>query len=93
MDGRQPVGLCIGILRKANGLLVAGAQVGGQDDDGVSEIGHPAEIVEEDALVEHGHQGVEYSGVGLFDLIEQHHGEGALPGSGGSTVRVRGPNR
>ena len=53
-----------------------GAEVGGEDDDGVFEIHRSAAAVCDPAVVKHLKQDVENVGMSFFDLIEQHHGVG-----------------
>ncbi len=48
-------------------------QVGGHDEHGVGEVDRAALAVGEAAVVEHLQQDVEHVGVGLLDLVEQHH--------------------
>ena len=55
------------------------AQVGGHDHDRVAEVDRPALAVGEAAVVEQLQQHVEYVGVRLLDLVEQHHGVGPAP--------------
>ena len=54
---------------------VAGAEVGGHDDDGVLEVHDPALAVGQPAVLQDLQQRVEDVRVGLLDLVEQHHGE------------------
>ena len=49
------------------------ADVGGHDHDRVAEVDRTALRVGEPAVVEHLQQRVEHVGVGLLDLVEQHH--------------------
>ena len=58
---------------------VLGAQVRGHDDDGVAEVDRAALAVGETALLQDLEQRVEHVGVGLFDLVEQHHAERLAP--------------
>ena len=58
------------------------AQVRGQDDDGVAEIGGAPRGVGQPALAEDLQQQVEHVVVGLLDLVEQHHAV-RLPPHGG----------
>ena len=53
--------------------------VRGHDDDRVAEIDGAAVAVGEPAVVEHLQEHVEDVGVGLLDLVEQHHGVGPTP--------------
>ncbi len=49
------------------------AHVGGHDDDRVAEIHRPALVVGKAPVVQYLEQDVEDVGVGLLDLVEQHH--------------------
>ena len=53
-----------------------GAEVGGQDEDGVLEVHRAALAVGDAAVVQHLQQDVEHVRVGLFDLVEQHDAVG-----------------
>ena len=59
--------------------MVSRAHIGGHNDDGVLKVGDPPSVVGQAAVVEHLQQDVEGVGVGLFDLVEQYDGVGALP--------------
>ena len=50
--------------------------VRGHDDDRVAEIDPASRAVGEVPLVEDLQHGVEDLGMGLFDLVEEHHGVG-----------------
>ena len=50
------------------------AQVGGHDQDRVLEVHGPALTIGQAAIIEYLQQHVEDLRIGLFDLIEQHHG-------------------
>src|SRR3546814_15156981 len=50
-----------------------GAEVGGQDDEGVAEVDGAALAVGQAAVVQHLQQDVEDVGVCLLELVEQHH--------------------
>ena len=65
-------------LRPEEVLGIAG-QVRGHDEHDVGEVDRAALAVGEPAVVEHLQQEVEHLGVGLLDLVEQHHGVGAAP--------------
>ncbi len=55
---------------------ILGANVGGEDDDGVAEVHLATLSVRHATFVENLHlQGVVDTLVGLFDLVEEHHGE------------------
>ncbi len=54
---------------------VSRTQIGGQDDDGVLEVHLASLSIRQMTVVKHLQQRVENVGMGLFDLIEQHHGE------------------
>ena len=72
------VGAAVARLLEAEVLTlgdVAGAEVGGHDDDGVLEVDHPALRVGQATFLEDLQQAVEDVGVGLLDLVEEHHGE------------------
>ena len=62
--------------RRVGGGDVLGPHIGGHDDDGVLEV-HPAALgVGDNAVLQDLQQDVPHIGVGLFDLVEQHHGIG-----------------
>ena len=52
---------------------VLGAQIARHDNHGVAEVDGAALGIGEPAVVKQLQQGVEHVGVGLFDLVEQHH--------------------
>jgi hypothetical protein len=54
---------------------VAGPEVRGHDEHGVAEVDRATLAVGEAALLEDLQQRVEHVGVGLLDLVEQHHAE------------------
>ena len=54
---------------------IGGAEVRGHDDDGVLEVDRAALRVGEAAVLEDLEQDVEHVGMGLLDLVEEHHGE------------------
>ena len=51
--------------------------VAGHDDDGVLEGYHPARVVREPPVLQNLQQNVEYLGMRLLHLVQQHHGVGA----------------
>ena len=55
---------------------VAAAEVCRHDDDGVLEVDDPTLCIGESALFEHLEQRVEYIGMRLLYLVEEHDGEG-----------------
>jgi hypothetical protein len=57
---------------------LVGGEVAREDDDGVAEVDVPPLAVAEGALVEHLVEEVHHLEVGLLDLVEEHHGVGAL---------------
>src|SRR5215468_634121 len=57
----------------------ARAEVRGHDEDGVLEVDHVAHGVREAPVVEDLQQHVEDVGMGLLDLVEEHHGVGPAP--------------
>ena len=65
----------LAVHRKADGVLLhhRRADVGGHHDDGVLEADRAALAIGHAAVVENLQQGVEDFGVGLLDLVEQHH--------------------
>jgi hypothetical protein len=58
---------------------VGGAEVGGHDQHGVAEVDRAALAVGEATLLEDLQQRVEHVGVGLLDLVEEHHRERLAP--------------
>ena len=56
-----------------------GTGIGRHDEDRVAEIDVPAEGIGEPPLFHHLQEHVEDVGMGLFDLVEQHHGVGTPP--------------
>jgi hypothetical protein len=52
---------------------ILGAEIRGHHDERVAEVDGVTLSVGEAAVVEHLQQHVEHVGVGLFDLVEQHH--------------------
>ena len=60
------------------GAHIFAAGVGGHRQDGVVEVGAAAVAVGERGVVHDLQQQVEHVGMGLFDLIQQHHGVGGL---------------
>ena len=58
---------------------IGGAEVGGHDQHGVLEVDRAALGVGEAAVLEDLQQRVEDVGVRLFDLVEEHDGEGLAP--------------
>ncbi len=54
---------------------VSRTEVGGQDDDGVLEVHLASLAIGQVAVIKHLQQRVEDVRMGLFDLVEQHHGE------------------
>ncbi len=56
-----------------------GSDVGGHDDHRVPEIDLPPLRIGDPAVVEHLQQGIEDVGVGLLDLVEEHHGVRLTP--------------
>ena len=59
--------------------MIVAADVAGHDDHGVLEMHHAALAVGQPAVVQHLQQHVEHVGVGLLDLVEQHHAVGLAP--------------
>ena len=59
---------------------VGGAEVRRHDQHGVAEVDRAALAVGEAALLEDLQQRVEHVGVGLLDLVEQHHARTACGG-------------
>src|SRR5574344_1689109 len=55
-------------------LNVLTTQIGGHDDNGILEVDYPTLIIGEPAIVEHLQQDVEYIGMCLLYLIEEHYG-------------------
>ena len=60
---------------------ILGAQVGGEDEDGVLKVHRPALAVGDAAVVQDLEQDVEHVGMGLFHLVKEDHGVG-LPADG-----------
>ena len=58
---------------------VVAAEVRGHDDDGVFEVHRAPLVVGQTSVVEHLQQGIEHVGVGLLNLVEQHHRVGFPP--------------
>ena len=56
--------------------LGVAAGVGGHDDDRIFEVHRAAVGVGDPAVVQDLQQDVQHVGVGLLDLVEQHHGVG-----------------
>ncbi len=54
-----------------------GPDVGGEEDDGVAEIDHAADVVGQFAFFQDLQEHVHHVGMGLFDFVEEHHGIGA----------------
>ncbi len=54
-----------------------GADVGGQQDDGVAEVDDAADVVGQFAFLQDLQEHVHDVGVGLFDFVEEHDGVGA----------------
>ncbi len=55
---------------------ILGTQVGGHDQHGVAEIDRASLRVGQATLLQNLEQSIEHVGVGLFDLVEEHHREG-----------------
>ena len=64
----------VGLAEADVGLAqVGGAEVGGHDQHGVAEVDRAALGVGEATLLQDLEQRVEHVGVGLLDLVEEHH--------------------
>ena len=70
------------------GGLVAAARIGGHADDGVGEIHGAALGIVDLALVQDLQQDIHHIGMGLFDLIEQHHAVRAAADLFGQLTRL-----
>ncbi len=68
-----------GLLHRIHGLLAgaAGAQVGGQDDDGIAEVDGASLAVGKPAFIQNLQEDVKDVGVSLFYLVEKHERVGA----------------
>ncbi len=64
-------------------------QVGGEDDEAMAEVGDVAERVGEPSVVEHLQEQVPDVGVGLLELIEEHHRERLLAHPGDERIALR----
>ena len=64
-------------------------EIGSEQDDGIGEVGHPAQGVGQAPLVEQGQQHIKNFGRGLFDFIEQEDAERLAPhGAGEQAFRL-----
>ena len=70
----------VGIPEKAHALGPAelgGAQVAGEDEHRIAEVHRASVAIREASVVQHLEQDVEHLRVGLLDLVEEDHAEGA----------------
>src|SRR5690606_10050128 len=53
---------------------IAHTNVGGHDDNRISEVDPSSESIGQNAVIEYLQQNIEYVRVGFFDFVKQHHG-------------------
>ena len=58
---------------------LTGPGIGGHDDDGILKVHLPPVGIRDLAVIQNLQQDVQHIRMGLFDLVEQHHGVGLAP--------------